>query len=158
MTFAFVHSHHDEPPIKIAAIGLDLFVRLPPEKSGGALTIIETINAPGFGPPLHKHAETEIFRVLEGRYLYEKDGDRFFAETGDVVSIPGGAAHAFVNVSEAPARQMVLILPGLDAKAFFTELGAVMKDGVPDKDALNLFGHRWGVEFLGPPLKPSLNA
>jgi hypothetical protein len=27
-----------------------------------------------------------------------------------------------------------------------------MRDGVPDKAALNRFGAKWQVEFLGPPL------
>ncbi|MDB5413731.1 MAG: cupin protein [Rubritepida sp.] len=147
------HSQAGEPPILIPAIGLELRVRLPPEATGGAVTVIDTVNAPGFGPPLHRHAETELFRVLEGRYLFEVDGQRFFAEPGDVVSVPGGAAHAFINATEAPARQSVTILPGLDAAAFFTGLGAVMRDGVPDREALNAFGKRWGVEFLGPPLR-----
>lgn len=118
------------------------------------MTVIETVNAPGFGPPRHRHRETEIFRVLEGRYLYEVDGVRFLAEAGDLVSVPGGAAHGFVNVTDRPARQLVTIVPGLDAEAFFTELGVVMKNGVPDRQLLNAFGQRWGVEFLGPPLKP----
>jgi hypothetical protein len=30
---------------------------------------MEQVNAPGFGPPLHRHNEAEIFRVLEGVYL-----------------------------------------------------------------------------------------
>jgi quercetin dioxygenase-like cupin family protein len=153
MTFSAWHSRHDEASIEIPAIGLDLRVRLPPSASDGALTIIETTNAPGFGPPLHRHAETELFRILSGRYLYEVDGRRFHAETGDVVSVPGGAAHGFVNVSDAPGQQLVIIVPGLDAKAFFTELGAVMSGGVPDRDALNAFGEKWGVTFLGPPLR-----
>jgi quercetin dioxygenase-like cupin family protein len=142
-------------PISIPAIGLDLFVRLPPAASGGALTVIETVNAPGFGPPRHRHPEAEVFRVLEGQYLYEVDGQRFRAEAGEVVAVPGGAEHAFANVSDRPARQLVMILPALDAATFFTELGAVMKDGVPDQAALNAFGARWQVEFLGPPLHPA---
>ncbi len=153
MTFSAWHSHHDEEPIAIPAIGLDLRVCLPPGASGGGLTIIETINAPGYGPPLHRHAETEVFRVLEGRYLFEVDGRRFFGETGDVISVPGGAAHAFVNVSDRPARQLVLILPGLDAASFFRELGGVMSSGVRDVKALDALGAKWGMEFLGPPLK-----
>ena len=43
------------------------------------------------------------------------DGRRFYAETGDVVSIPGGAEHGFVNVTDKPARQFILIVPALDA-------------------------------------------
>ena len=155
MPFTFWRSRGGEAPIAIPAIGLDLFLRLPPAASGGALTVIETVNAPGFGPPRHRHREAEVFRVLEGRYLYEVDGRRFHADTGDVVSVPGGAEHAFVNASDRPARQLVAIVPGLDAEAFFTGLGAVMKDGVPDAAALNAFGARWHVEFLGPPLHAS---
>ncbi|HEX3982702.1 MAG TPA: cupin domain-containing protein [Acidisoma sp.] len=152
MALSFAYSSGTEPPIRIPAIGLELFVRLPPAISDGAFCFIETINAPGKGPPLHRHREAEIFRVLEGRYLYQVDEHRFFAEAGDVDSVPGGAAHGFVNVTGAPARQYILITPALDAAAFFTELGAAMRDGVPDRAALNAFGAKWGVEFLGPPL------
>jgi quercetin dioxygenase-like cupin family protein len=63
--------------VKIPAIGLELAVRLPHDASGGALTVFETVNAPGFGLPLHRHTEAEVFRVMEGEYLYEVDGKRF---------------------------------------------------------------------------------
>ena len=154
MTLSFFHSRASEVPIKIPAIGLDLFVRLPAATSGGEFCFIETINAPGKGPPQHRHREAEIFRVIEGHYLYQVDGRRFFAEAGDVVSIPGGAAHGFVNVTDAPACQYILIAPALDAAAFFTELAGAMREGLPDRTALNAFGAKWGVEFLGPPLNP----
>ncbi len=153
MTFDFLHSMAQEPPILIPQIGLTLRVRVPPGTTGGTLTAIETINAPGFGPPLHRHRETEIFYVLEGSYLFEVDGRRFTAATGDVVTAPGGSAHTFVNVTAKPARQFIQILPGLDAVAFFQGLGDVMRDGKLDQDSLNAFGLAWHVEFLGPPLK-----
>jgi quercetin dioxygenase-like cupin family protein len=153
MTFSFLHSAHRETPILIPQIGLTLRVRVPPNTTGGVLTAIETINASGFGPPLHRHRETEIFYVLEGRYLFEVDGRRFHAEAGDVVTAPGGCAHAFVNTTDKPARQFIQILPGLDAVAFFLGLGAVMRDGKLDQAALNAFGRQWQVEFLGPPLR-----
>ncbi len=152
MNIEFIHSSGMEPPIRIPAIGLDLYVRMPDTASGEAFTFIETVNAPGAGPPRHRHPEAEIFRVLEGRYLYEVNSRRFYAEEGDVVSIPGGAEHGFVNVTDKPARQYILITPALDAAAFFTELSSVMKDGVPDRMALNAFGAKWQVEFLGPPV------
>ncbi|MBM6595217.1 cupin domain-containing protein [Microvirga pudoricolor] len=154
MSIQFLQSRGDEAPIAIPAMGLKLLVRLPPDKTGGTLSIIETTNAPGFGPPLHRHREAEIFHVLEGEYLYEVDGKRFRAREGDLMSIPGGAAHAFVNLTNKPARQSVIIAPGLDAAGFFTELAGVMQDGRPDTDTLNAFGRKWGVEFLGPPLMP----
>lgn len=153
MTFCFHHSAQGESPILIPQIGLTLRVCVPPQSTGDVLTCIETVNAPGFGPPLHRHRETEIFYVLEGRYLFEVGGARFVAETGDVVTAPGGTPHAFVNITDRPARQFVQILPGMDATAFFIGLGEVMHDGKLDKDALNAFGQQWHVEFLGPPLQ-----
>jgi quercetin dioxygenase-like cupin family protein len=153
MSFAFLHSTCQEQPIAIPQIGLALRVRVPSDKTGGALTAIETVNAPGFGPPLHRHRETEIFYVLEGRYLFAVDGRRLTAGTGDVVTVPGGSAHGFVNITSAPGRLFIQILPGLDAVAFFTGLGEVMRNGKPDQDLLNAFGRNWHVEFLGPPLK-----
>ena len=80
------------------------------------------------------------------------EGRRFYAETGDVISIPGGAEHGFVNVTNKPARQYILIAPALDASASFTELAEVMRNGAPDKIALKRFSGTWPVEFLGPPL------
>lgn len=153
MTFSPWQSRRDEDTIQIPAIGLELRVRLPNRISGGTVEIIETINAPGFGPPLHQHPETEVFRVLKGRYRYQVGDRSFFAEEGDVISVPGGTAHAFVNVTDTPAEQLILILPGIDAAAFFTELGDVMKAGMPAKEVLDNFGKRWNVEFLGPPLR-----
>lgn len=153
MTFQFHHSNHGEPTIDVPAIGLKLQVRLRGADSGNLMEVIETENAPGFGPPLHRHPQTEVFRVLAGRYLFEVDGKRSIAETGDLVCVPGGAIHAFRNISAAPARQLVMILPGMDAEAFFTGLGTIMQDGIPDRARLEAYGRRWNVDFLGPPLK-----
>ncbi|AVJ28444.1 cupin domain-containing protein [Achromobacter spanius] len=152
MTFQFIRSTKQESPILIPQIGLTLRVRVPPASTNGVLTSIETENAPGFGPPLHRHRETEVFYVLEGRYLFEVDGKRFTADEGDVISVPGGAAHAFVNITDRPARQFIQILPGMDAQGFFLGLGEVMREGKLDHEALNAFGQKWHVEFLGPPL------
>ena len=104
MPFRFFNSTTDGSPLlkNLKALGLELAVRLPPEASGGTLTIIETSNAPGFGPPLHRHSETEVFRVLEGRYLFEVNGQGFETAAGDLVSVPGGDVHAFLTSRTRP--------------------------------------------------------
>jgi len=149
MPFSFAHSRNDEPVIAVPAIGLEVRVRLSSKSTGEGLAIMETTNAPGLGKPLHTHPETEVFHVLAGRYLYEVDGRRFYAESGDVITVPGGMAHAFVNVTDAPARQFILIMPGL-----FKDLRDLTKDGKIDVAALNVYGEKWGSRFLGPPLMP----
>jgi len=120
MNFIFHQSAKTSSPILVPEIGLSLQVRVPGNATGGVLTAIETINAPGKGPPLHRHPEAEIFYVLEGHYLFEVDGHRFESFEGDVVTVPGGAVHAFVNVGNSPARQFNQILPALDAAEFFS--------------------------------------
>ncbi|CAN5528683.1 hypothetical protein BH10ACI4_BH10ACI4_34130 [soil metagenome] len=153
MPFQFIQSRAaTAPTLEIPALGLSLAVLLPPDSSDSALTIIETTNAPGFGPPLHRHPETEVFRVLEGRYLYEVDGRSFEVEAGELVTVPGGAIHTFLNITDKPARQLVMLLPGMDAYRFFSELGEVMAHGHPTHEVMEAFGKPWGVEFLGPPL------
>ena len=80
MGFEFFQSlAQGDSKLEIPAMGLQLAVRLPQSVSGGVLTVLETVNAPRFGPPLHRHHETEVFRVFEGRYLYEVDGRKFYA-------------------------------------------------------------------------------
>jgi quercetin dioxygenase-like cupin family protein len=138
--------------IQIPELGVELTVRIPPEVSSGAMTLMETVNAAGFGPPLHRHRETEVFRVMQGAYLFEVNGERFRARPGDVVCVPGNVAHAFLNVSDQPTRQLVMMLPAMDAERFFLELAAVLASPQHDRSALNAFGAPWGVEFLGPPL------
>ncbi len=153
MGFEFFQSFAgNESKLDIPAMCLDWTVGLSVGVSGGALTVLETVNAAGFGPPLHRHHETEVFRVLEGRYLYEVDGKRFYASAGDLVSVPGGAAHTFTNVTDGPARQLVLMLPAMDAVGFFGGLGRLMAAGRPDMATLNAYGAPWGVDFLGPPI------
>ena len=138
--------------VAVPAIGLELSVRTPKDFVGKGLELIETTNAPGFGPPLHKHREAEIFYILQGRYLFEVDGKRFEARAGDTVVANGNVAHRFVNIDSQPSTQLVMIVPGFDALAFFTELGFAMKGGRLDEEAKRGFSVRWGVEFLGPPL------
>ena len=152
MEFTFVHNHLGaDGALSIPALGLTLSVRLTSNR-GETLEIIETINAPGLGPPLHRHPQTEIFRVLEGLYLYEIAGERFFAEEGDVVCIPGGQPHGFLNIGKTPARQLIVISPSMDSREFFAALGDLLRNGPVPLTELNAFGGPWDVEFLGGPL------
>ncbi|QWW72279.1 cupin domain-containing protein [Rhizobium sp. WYJ-E13] len=138
--------------VSIPALGLDLRVRVPPSQSHGVFSFIETSHRPGFGPPLHSHLETEVFRVLKGRYLFEVDEKRFYADEGDVIVAPARSAHTFVNVSSEMSCLYIMMSPAMDALPFFQGLGELMAEGRPAADKLNEFGRKWNVEFLGPPL------
>ena len=44
-----------ENEIVIPAIGVNLQVRIAPAATEGRATLIETTDAPGYGPPMHRH-------------------------------------------------------------------------------------------------------
>jgi mannose-6-phosphate isomerase-like protein (cupin superfamily) len=136
----------------LPAIGLDLYVRLSRESCSDGLTLIEARSAPGFGPPLHRRVGAQTCYVLSGRFQYEIDGNRFVAETGAAFEVPGGAQHAFLNLSDKPSSQLLMMQPGFDAHACFAELQALLAPELTDPQKLWLFERRWGIEFVGPPL------
>jgi hypothetical protein len=148
MNISFLHSRGAEAPIKIPAIGLDLFVRMPPSASGGEFCFIETINAPGAGPPRGGNLSRprRALSLRDGRTAFLRRGRRRGQHSRR-------RRTGFVNVTDKPARQYILTAPALDAEAFFTELAATMRNGIPDQALLNAIGVKWSVEFLGPPLK-----
>lgn len=85
-------------------------------------------------------------------FLETVDRARAFLERNrDVVGAPGGTGHAVSSPTGRPARQLPMILPALDAAALFTGPGDVMRNGVPDRDALDRFVARWEAGFLGSP-------
>lgn len=151
MTSSLWHSGGTEAPIVSREMGMELRVRLPPPLSDGAITVVDALIAPGFGPPLHRFREAKVTRILSGRFLFEIDGMRLYAQPGDVVHVPRRAVNSFLNVGTEPGLQSTAYVPGLDATPFFSGLGAVIRAGggwsSPD---LSAYGARWGVEFLGP--------
>ncbi|MFN8353974.1 MAG: cupin domain-containing protein [Spirosomataceae bacterium] len=59
------------------------------------------------GPPLHvHHSFDEFFCVLSGSFVFELDGQRIAAQTGDSVFIPRGVKHT-LYVSVVRAKQFV---------------------------------------------------
>ena len=142
-----------EPIIRIPLLGLGVRVRIAASPGANLPSVVETTHAAGLGPPLHRRAQGEIFEIVTGRFLFEVDGRRFIARRGDLVSVPGGAARAFVNVTGTGARQKVITQPGIDAAAFFGELADALAGESRARPArVRAFGERWGIVYLGAPL------
>jgi quercetin dioxygenase-like cupin family protein len=121
------------------------------EDTGGALTALENVIAPGDGPPLHAHArEDEAWYVCEGLLRFQL-GDRIAAApAGSFVFVPRGTPHCFQNVGDAPARILVLFTPS-GMERFFDRF-AQLPPGRPDPSAFADLGAEVGMEVLGPPL------
>ncbi|HEV2359950.1 MAG TPA: cupin domain-containing protein, partial [bacterium] len=72
------------------------------DETGGAVTALETIAAPGEGPPLHVHAEDELIHTLEGVFRIKLGGALHELRPGTFVFIPNGTPHAWQNIGSRP--------------------------------------------------------
>lgn len=82
------------------------------EESGGALAIVEsTMPAGAPGPPLHSHAFDEAFYVLDGELTFQLDDHVTAARAGELMFAPRGVPHTLANLTESPARYMLVITP-----------------------------------------------
>ena len=128
------------------------------EETDGAFALVEALVPPGGGPPPHiHHREDEAFYVLEGELAFHVDGRDIAAGSGSWVTLSRGSLHHFRNISDRPARMLILVTPaGLEQ--FFLEVGrAVDEDDteavVPtpeDIEKLLAVAPRYGIEIRLP--------
>jgi quercetin dioxygenase-like cupin family protein len=82
------------------------------EESGGAVAIVEnTMPAGAPGPPLHSHAFDEAFYVLDGELTVQVDDQVTTAHSGELIFVPRGVPHTLANLTEAPARLLLVLTP-----------------------------------------------
>jgi quercetin dioxygenase-like cupin family protein len=144
----------------IWAMGSLFEMKLTAGDTAGALGVAQVTQPAGIATPLHRHHnEAEVFFVLEGALLYEADGALHELATGSTMYLPRGVPHRFV-VTET-ARMLVIACPGrlLD---LYHDVGTPAKDRVipteldPNEiDRWNTTAPRYGLEVLGPPLRPT---
>ena len=74
---------------------------------GGAGVCLIFVDAPpGHGPSLHRHPYEEVFVVQEGEATFTAGVEERVVRAGEVVIVPAGVAHAFVNSGAGPLRQL----------------------------------------------------
>lgn len=142
----------DVPADAWSILGQPIWVTLPASRTGGRLTVLEHIAAPGQGPPLHVHArEDEALHLLSGR-LRALVGDRMTeAGPGDSIFLPRGVPHAWSCVGPAPARMLVVLSPS-GFEEFF-RLCHEQHLALPrDAARMATLARRFRCRFLGPPL------
>lgn len=61
---------------------------------------------PGGGPSLHRHPYEEVFLVQEGTATFTAGDDMIEVGGGQVVVVPAGVAHKFVNSGTGRLRQV----------------------------------------------------
>ncbi len=76
------------------------------DHGGTAISMIFVDAAPGRGPSLHKHDYAEVLIVQEGTASFRVNDEEVEIGAGQVVVVPPGVAHGFVNSGDGPLRQI----------------------------------------------------
>lgn len=112
---------------------IEVRFRLEAERTAGLMTMFEfLVPASAKVPVPHSHeAFDETVYGLDGVMTWLLDGRQSRVGPGDVLFIPRGHVHHFVNEGEGPARNLGVITPGLLGPAYFREIGEVVNVGGP---------------------------
>lgn len=122
-------------------------VKVSADDTGGAFVLVENLNEPGVGIPMHvHHNEDEVFYVISGQVEFTLTDGPTVAEAGATVFLPRGTPHAFRVVGSEPARMLTLLVPGR-LEGLFREL-ATFPPGPPDPERLMAACAPYGIAFL----------
>jgi quercetin dioxygenase-like cupin family protein len=124
-------------------------VKATDDETGGAFSLLEADEPPGFGPPIHiHHNAAEAFYVLQGEYIVFVGDAELPCPAGSFIFIPAGIRHGF-RVGAAPSRKLNLYAPAAMV-GYFDELSAATARGEVDPEALSEIAERYGMEVIGP--------
>lgn len=155
---------HRTPPIvrrpdqceTLSIVGDTVRILADSASTGGACAIFEETGPYGGGPPLHRHThDDEHFYILEGEFKFSVDGKESVVGPGGYIFAPRGSVHTFVNATPPPGigRLLVVCMPG-GLEGPFRECDRLARQGAVSMEALVAAFRAFGVEFVGPPLKP----
>jgi len=126
-----------QPPGYRTANGTTGHYLASPQDTSGRFSLYRWDMSPasgGPGPHFHR-SYAETFYILAGTIRFY-DGTRWLDATpGDMLYVPAGGIHAFINTSGAPASMLILLTPGADRTAYFSELAAIADSGRELSDA-----------------------
>ncbi len=132
-------------------LGIPIFIRLHGRDTGGVLSVVESLDVPGGGPPPHiHHREDETFQILEGDFEFRVGDKTIIAKQGATIFAPRGIPHTYRYLGQTPGRLMCIITPA-GFEGFFEEISALNPQQQQDIPRVLEIGKKYGLEFLPPP-------
>lgn len=132
--------------------GVTYHIRLNVAATGGRLSIFESEDQPGYGPPRHvHHQEDETFLVLDGEVAFLLGETSQTCLPGDTVFVPRGTVHTFCVRGHKPARMLTVMTPG-GFEGFFREMSKGAFRIPQDMAQIVAIASAYHLEFTGPPL------
>ena len=127
------------------------------DQSGGGLTAIEGVSAPGEGPPLHVHREQDEFiYTLDGTFRVRLGDELIEAFPGSFVFIPRNTPHTWQNIGDGRACFLAALFPAsVDFEEFFRRYAELPAEERGVEAFSRLSAETRAMEVLGPPLAQS---
>lgn len=127
------------------------------ESTGGAFSMVYEIAPPGHATPYHlHHVEDEAFYVLDGEFTFICDGVKTVVGPGGYIFLPRGIPHGIRVTSSAPARMLILAMPGTGFVGMMQEMAEPAAERVlpdpaqPDLEKLHHLCAKYQIDILGP--------
>lgn len=131
-------------------LGIPMLIRIHGRDTSGALSVVESHDSPGGGPPPHiHHREDETFQILEGEYEFVVGGQKIAAQAGDTLFAPRGIPHTYRCAGQRSGKLMVTLTPSGFEK-FFEEIGAMTPEEQQNIPRVVEIAAGYGLEFLPP--------
>ena len=122
------------------------------EHSNGELAVLEALNHPGEGPPLHLHGrEDETVYILEGEFRWKLGDQLSVGGPGSFIFIPRGLPHTWQVTGDRPGKMLIHFSPA-GMEGFFDRLSS-MTDF--DLDEFRAAAAEHAMEVIGPRLAES---
>jgi quercetin dioxygenase-like cupin family protein len=132
-------------------LGIPMNIRIHGRDTGGVVSVVESLDVPGGGPPPHIHQhEDETFQILEGEYEWTVGEETFTATRGTTIFAPRGIPHTYRYLGSEPGRLMCVITPS-GFEGFFEEIAAMNLEQQQDIPRVIQIGEKYGLQFLPPP-------
>jgi quercetin dioxygenase-like cupin family protein len=136
---------------KVNVLGIPIFIRVHGRDTGGVVSVVESHDVPGGGPPPHiHHREDETFQVLEGEYEFMVAGQAVRAHPGATLFAPRDVAHTYRYCGQATGRLLCVITPS-GFEGFFEDIGALAPPQQQDVPRVMEIAKKYGLEILPPP-------
>ncbi|HEX4746393.1 MAG TPA: cupin domain-containing protein [Gaiellaceae bacterium] len=148
MTSPFAYGPDEGRRIDFGA-GFEVVVKADERTTGGVVSVLETSEPPGLGPPVHVHHDcAEAFYVLEGEYTMSLDDEEVVCPAGSFVFIPQGVRHGF-RTGGVPSRKLNFYFPAAMIGYFDDLAVALARESVSDEDLAEI-ATAHAMEIVGP--------
>ena len=132
---------------KLNILGIPMLIRIHGRDTGGLVSVVESLDLPGGGPPPHiHHNEDETFQILEGIYEWTVGGETFVATQGATIFAPRGVPHTYRHLGWS--RRLMCVITPSGFEGFFEEIATISPEQQQDIPRVIEIGGKYGVEFL----------